>query len=307
MTEPLSARRFSALLAGRGFVPDLVFWYDACQIPWIFGFETAPAVVIGYSVDQYMHPWHMPYSAGFDAVCVAQKDYLPLFASSPQGRSVHWLPLFCDPARAADPGQPRDIPVSFVGTLDGRVNAGRKPFLRAFRKKAPLVMASGDFAPVFARSRLVLNQSAAGEINFRVFEAMACGAALLTEAIGNGLTDLFTPGQDLLTYRRGDAAEAARLALRALADPNLADIAVAGQGKVLSRHTVQARAKTILALASRLAASGAPASRVHQLAAVRAEVRKAYAMLATDEQLPLKDADRRFFLSLSQDQPIRTI
>ncbi len=304
LTEPLSARRFTSLLEGRGFAPDLVFWCDACQIPWVFGFETLPAVVIGYSVDQYMHPWHMPYSAGFDAVCVAQKDYLPLFSFSPQGRPAKWLPLFCDPVRTVDPGQPRDIPVSFVGTLEGRVNAARKPFLRAFRTKAPLFTASGDFAPIFARSRLVLNQSAAGELNFRVFEALASGAALLTEDVGNGLRDLFTPGRDLLTYRRGDPVEAARLALQALDDPNLPAIAASGRDKALSRHTVLARARTLLALARRLAATGAPARRLHRLAAVRTEVRKAYAMLATDEQLPLGQDDRRFFLGLSQDAAI---
>ena len=297
MSEPLSARRFTELLAAHGMAPDLVFWCDGCQIPWVFGLETLPAVVIGYSVDQYMHPWHVPYSMGFDAVCVAQRDYLPLFEESPHGRPVTWLPLFCDPGRDRDPGLPRDVPVSFVGTLDGRVNSARRPFLQAFRTKAPLFMTTGEYAPIFGRSRLVLNQSAAGELNYRVFQAMACGAALLTEEVGNGLETLFAPGTDLLTYRRGDPEDAARVALAALADPELEMIARAGREKTLSRHTVTTRARTVLALATRLAAQGAPAKRLHALSGVRRQLRKAYAMLALDEHLPLRESDREFFLS----------
>lgn len=295
--EPLSARRLRELLTARGMTPDLVFWCDACQIPWVFGLETLPCPVMGYSVDQYMHPWHVPYSMGFDAVCVAQKDYLPLFSESPHGRPAMWLPLFCDPARDRDAGRERDVPVSFVGTLDGRVNAARRPFLTAFRTQAPLFMTTGDYVPVFQRSRLVLNQSAAGELNFRVFQAMACGAALLTEEVENGLDDLFTAGKDMLTYRRGDPADAARVARQALGDPNLAEIARAGRDKALSRHSVGARARTLLALAARLAASGAPARRLHALDGVRRQLRKAYAMLAVDEHLPLRPQDREFFLS----------
>lgn len=296
LAGPLSAKRLTELLAARGFSPDLVFWCDACQVPWIFGFETLPAVVIGHSVDQYMNPWHVPYSAGFDAVGVAQKEYLRFFQSAPTDRPALWLPLFCDPARCLGPDSPRDIPVSFVGTLEGRVNAARKPFLHAFRTGAPLFLTSGDYGPIYRRSRLVLNQSAAGELNFRIFEAMGCGAALLTEAVGNGLTDLFKPDAELFTYACGNASDAIRVARRALADPRLPELAAAGRDKVLTRHTVQARAKTILALATRLAAQRAPAKRLHALRAVRAEVGKAYAMLAVDETLPLADAERRFFL-----------
>lgn len=295
----LSLRRLRELLAARFPDPDLVFWFDACQVPWIFGLETLPAVTIGYSVDQYMHPWHVPYSAGFDAFYVAQKDFLPLFANAPTPRPAIWAPLFCNPARDVDRGGERDIPVSFVGTLDGRVNTARRAFLQAFRKKAPLVALTGNYAPIFNRSRIVLNQSAAGELNFRIFEAMACGAAVLTEDTGNGLHELFTPGESILTYRRGDPADAARAALAALSDPALARIAAAGRDLVLKRHTVAVRAAMLLAQATRLAAARAPAVRLAQFAAVAAEMRKAYAMLAVDGALPLPEAQRRFFLAMA--------
>ena len=300
LAEPLTASKFLEVLASRGFKPDLVLWYDACQPPWVFGFERLPSVVIGYSVDQYMHPWHVPYSAAFDAVLVAQKDYLPLFTNAPTGRPAQWLPLFCDPAKDVAPGGERDIPVSFVGTLGGPANPGRKPFLDAFKTAAPLFCKQGAYAPVFGRSQIVLNQSAAGELNFRLFEAMACGAAVLTEETGNGLTELFTPGTDVLTYPRGDAVKAAATAKAALADPQaLAALAAAGKRTVLASHTKVQRARHILALAEELAAAGAPARRLAAMRAVDGELRKAYAMLATDEQLPLPLEVREMYLSMA--------
>lgn len=301
LTEPLSCKRFLDILAAKTMRPDLILWFDACQPPWIFGFENLPAVVIGYSVDQYMNPWHVPYSAACDAFFVAQKDYLPLFAPSPANRPADWLPLFCDPSRDRDPGLPRDIPVSFVGTLASFANPGRKPFLEAFRAKAPLFAKQGRYAPVFARSRIVLNQSAAGELNFRLFQAMACGAAVLTEQTENGLADLFTPGVDVLTYRRGDAAHAALVANAALAEPDaLAAVAAAGKRATLARHTVVSRARRILDTAVQLAKAGAPARRLAAMTTVRTEMRKAYAILATDEGLPLSVGERQFFLDMAR-------
>jgi hypothetical protein len=300
LSEPLSHMRFLELLSGFNMRPDLIFWCDACQTPWIFGIESMPAVTIGFSVDQYMNPWHVPYSAAFDAFLVAQKDYLPLFIDSPTKRPARWMPLFCSPDRDKELGLSRDIPVSFVGTVNGSANPHRHVFLTAFRNLAPLFVASGDYVPIYGRSKIVLNQSAAGELNFRLFEAMACGATVLTEDTQNGLTDLFTPGEDLLTYRRGDADHAAQVALAALDNPHLPAIAASGRRHVLAQHTVTGRAREVLTLAQELLSSGAPKGRLEQQDKVRDEVKKAYAFLATDDRLPICDPDRQFFLTMSR-------
>jgi glycosyltransferase involved in cell wall biosynthesis len=299
LAEPLSHRRFLDLLTAAGWQPDLVLWCDSCQPLWVFGLESLPAVVLGYSVDQYLNPWHVPYSAAFDTIFVAQKGYLPLFDQAHFVRPALWLPLYCDPDRGGPPDGVRDIPVSFVGTIESRANPGRKAFLEAFRERMPLYSTSGDYGPIFGRSRLVLNQSAAGELNFRVFEAMACGAALLTEATGNGLGELFCPGRDLLVYRRGDAADAADVARQALADPALPALAENGRRQTVTVHSALHRARTILATARRLAAAGAPRLRLARLAAVRLEVAKSYAFLGADTELPLPPEQRRFYLDLA--------
>jgi len=261
------------------------------------GLESLPSVNIAFSVDQYCNPWHVPYSAGFDAVLVAQKDYLPLFHDQRLPRQAEWFPLFCDSGGDRDPKMERTIPVSFVGTLDPPLNPARKGFLQTFQQNAPLMVFQGDYRRIFAQSRIVLNQSAVAELNYRLFQAMSCGAAVLTEATENGLDELFTPGEDLLTYPRGNAAAAAATANKALAGPQLAEIAAAGQRKARTRHSLSARARRVLALAAELQLAGVPYWRANNASLVREETARAYAMLASDHELPLPHGDREHYAS----------
>jgi glycosyltransferase involved in cell wall biosynthesis len=291
----LSLKGLQDILASRDFVPDLVLWSDTCQPPSVGGLEVLPWPTIAYSIDHYMNPWHIPYSAAFDLALVAQRDYLPLFVRE-HPRPALWLPLFCDPAHDQDPGSPRDIPVSFVGTLDSPANPARRPFLDAFKRLAPLVAATGDYRPIFARSRLVLNQSAAGELNLRIFQAMACGAAVLTEDAGNGLRDLFTPGEHLLVYERGNAAHAAARALDALAGKDLQAVALAGRKEVLGLHTVTDRARAILGEARKLLSGKAHRVRLANLGDIQVRMATAYSILALDEKLALPERLRSFYL-----------
>lgn len=299
LTEMLSLKGLLDLLEARGFRPDVALWCDQCQPPQVLGLECLPCLTVGFSIDQYCNPWHVPLSAGFDILLAAQRDYLPMFESPRLPRRVEWFPLFCDLDHDRDPGLERDIPVGFVGTLDPPLNPQRKPFLEAFRRGAPLVLRQGDYRPVFARSRMVLNQCAVGELNFRIFQAMSCGAALLTEDCGNGLRELFIPGEDLFVYARGDAAGAARTARQALGSPDLAQVAKCGQDKARARHSSLARAKRIIALAEAALRHGPPRWRRDNAALVREETARAYGMLASDLELPLPANLRSHFAALA--------
>ncbi len=303
LERPLSLKGLTDLLTSRGFTPDLVFWADVCRPPSVVGFENFPAVTLGYSIDSYCNPWHIPYGAAFDAMFAAQKDYVRFFDDAPITRPTAWLPLFADPDTDQDLGLDRDIPVSFVGTVTGSINTARKAFLARFKRRCPLFVLTGDYGSVFGRSRLVLNQSAAGELNFRVFQAMACGAALLTEDTGNGLNDLFTPGQDLLVYPRDDDRAAAALAHQALEPENaaaLAEMAVRGRDQVRAKHGADQRAAQVLAMARRLAAEGAPRRRLAALDLIRPMLANASFILASDEALPLPPDHRAFYAELGR-------
>ncbi|WP_461210301.1 glycosyltransferase family protein [Desulfocurvus sp. DL9XJH121] len=301
LAEVASLRRLLEFMEGRDFRPDLVVWCDSGRPPTVVGFEALPAPLVGFSIDQYCNPWHVPFSAAFDLMLLAQKDYLPLFDHRDLVRGTEWFPLFCDAVKDADPGVERDIPVGFVGTLTGSINSGRMAFMERFRKRQPLILRQGAYAPVFGRSRMVVNQSAAGEINFRTFQAAACGAAVLTEDIANGQNEIFTPGEDLLVYPRGDAEAAAAVAGEWLARPEaLAEVARAGRDLVLSAHSDRVRARTILERAEALIRRRSWIWRKDNQPVVRRELSKAYAMLGADEGLPIPGELRAQYVRLAQ-------
>lgn len=299
--EVASLRRLMEFMDSKGFKPDLVLWCDRCRPPSVVGFEGLPVPSIGFSIDQYCNPWHVPFSAAFDVILVAQKDYVPMFKHARLTRQYEWFPLFCDKSVDVDPGVERDIPVSFVGTLSGSINTGRMAFLNRFKAKHPVFLHQGVYPPIFGRSRIVVNQSAAGEINFRTFQAAACGAAVLTEDISNGQPEIFTPGVNLLVYPRGNPEAAAHVARKALEHPeDLADLARAGRDLVLTEHSDAARARTVMRHATKLLDSRAWTWRVDNRTIVNEELSKAYAMLGTDEVLPVPPAFREQYLRMSQ-------
>lgn len=295
----LSPKGLVDILKARDFTPDCTLWLDDCLPPAVSGFEALPGAVIGWSIDQYVNPWHVPYSGLFDVFNHAQKDVAPFYDSPEFDRPAHWTPLFCNPERDRDFGAPRDLPTVFVGSVGAPFNPERGPFLKAFKRNAPLVVLAGDYVEPFNRAKIVLNQSAAAELNFRLFEAAACGAAVLTEDVQNGLRDLFTPGEDLLLYPRGNAEAAARIARNALDDPSLPEIAASGRRKVLANHSLRTRAELLLDQAETILREKRFLKRFERRALIAEQARKAYAVLAVDEKLPLPPEQRAFYAGLA--------
>jgi hypothetical protein len=297
----ISLKQLWSILKQHNFYPDLVFWNDNCRLPSVIGFETLPCTCIGFSIDQYCNPWHVPYSAAFDLFLVAQKDYLPLFQKHKHLPKSEWFPLFCNPERDKDLGLTRDIPVSFVGTQDPPLNPQRFKLLTAFKKSFPLFLTTGNYVPIFARSQLVLNQSAAGELNFRIFQAAACGAAVLTEDTYNGLRDIFIPGQDILLYAKGDVSSALSNSKKALSmQEKLQKIARSGQEKVVQYHTVKVRGKRIIRHAETLIRQQNHKNRLQKQKRINQELAKCFLFISTDQQLPLPEEQRSFYASLAQ-------
>lgn len=288
LTQQLSAAGLIELLKTQSFCPDIILWADGCQIPSIFGFEIFPCPTIGFSIDQYCNPWHVPWSFCFDAFLVAQKDYLPLFASSDSPRTAEWFPLFFKAANPPSEPTKRDIPISFVGTVSGTINTARQNFLSAVSKRVPLFVHSGNFLPIYGRSQIVLNQSAAGEINFRFFEGPGCGALLVTEKTENGLAELLTPNEEILLYERQNATDAIRVCHEILATPErLQEMAAAAKRRVLREHGVTTRARQIIQLAKKLLQEKSWQWRLQNRNFVSKELAKTFTFLGTDTKLPL--------------------
>lgn len=299
---PFTPGGLSKTLAAASFTPDCVLWIDNGCLPLTVGLEAMRCPSLFYSVDTFCNPWHIPFANAFDLVLVAQKGYVTLFPSTV---SPEWLPLFCQKlpddlsCENCLSQQERDIPVSFVGTLHPRNIPDRIIFLEEFKRRHPLVMLQGEYFPVFCRSSIVLNQTAVSEVNYRCFESMACGAALLTEESEDGLLDLFTPGVNILPpYQRGNAEQAAGIAKAWLSNPEkLRDISRAGFELVHKLHTARQRAEQIAKLLEDAVLGAIHRQRLAELAKRRILLSTAYAILAVELEKTLP-AHKQHYLEL---------
>lgn len=293
------AMRVYQRLREAGFTADAALFCDAGNLPIFPGMEELPCPTAFYSIDTYCNTWHMSYGHGFDAVFAAQRDHVHMFSA--EGIPTRWLPLFARHGHDVWRHEARDIPVAFVGTLDPANIPDRRPFLEDFRKRHPLIMHSGAYADIFNRASIVLNQTAFSELNFRCFEAMACGAALLMEHAANGLELLFTVGEDILpTYKRGDAGAAAAIAQKALAHPaTLAALARRGHDKVHAEHLDIHRARHVAAVLDALAQDHAHEQRQQDLPRRRRLLSAAYGMLADGLVEPTLRQHSIYFKNLS--------
>ena len=285
LRHPVAWIRLEATLAAQGFTPDCALWVDDGNLPAVLGLEALPCPSVFYSIDTFCNPWHVPFAQSFDQAVAAQKAHVELFPSLAE--NPVWLPLFAPDDLQSGPADERDIPVAFVGTLKPHNIPQRYPFLEAFRRLHPLFFKQGAYAPVFSRAKIVLNQTAAMEVNFRCFESMACGAALLTESSRqHGLEELFTPGEHILQpYAPNDAAQAAALAAHWLVEPEaLRAVAEAGCARVRERHLASHRAAFITELMNALIANRAQAARLEHLEHRRRLLSTAYAILMSELQ-----------------------
>lgn len=227
-----------------GWEPDAIILGDDSRPLGVLGLEDAPCPVMLLSIDAHHHAhWHAPVASACALAFVAQSDYLPTFAAA--GAIARWLPLWAPDDLPPPSPSPRHQ-MAFVGSLDARFHPERVALLDALRPRLPLHVATGPYADVFTHSRIVLNQTVGGDLNARVFEAMACGALLLTERTTNGLLTLFADGEDLATYPRGNADAVVAEATRWLADePSRARVAARGRERVRAEHCERHRADTI--------------------------------------------------------------
>lgn len=228
-----------------GFVPDVLVVADKSRPPFVLGMEDFPCLTVFYSVDSHIHSWHTWYAQAFDFCLVSLRDHLPNFDGPflPAER-VCWSPAFAWDIDAPDETIERSRDCLFVGTVSENTPR-RAAFLRELGAALPdLEVTRGNYRRLYPRARIVLNQCEHEDLNFRVFEALGCGACLLTPRIGHGLTELFAEGEELVCYTPHDAADAAARARELLADPpRMARLRQAGLAAVNAGHRAVHRAR----------------------------------------------------------------
>lgn len=179
----------------------------------------------------------------FDDVLLSHPHALQLLPHDPA--RVHWTPLAVDPAVFCDRGGARDLDVAFVGSTDS-IWAPRRRLLERIARRyrtndffAPRC-AFEEIAGIYNRARIVVHLPIFNALNPRVFEAMGCGALLVTGRADNRLESLFADGTHLVTF--GDEDEAIATIDHYLAhEDERTRIARAGCEEVHRSHTYAER------------------------------------------------------------------
>jgi hypothetical protein len=245
--EELTVFSWSDLVARAGWEPDALVVADKSRLPFVLGVEDMPCLTVTYCVDTHIHSWLPWYAQAFDLCLASLRDHLRLFANKAlTEEQVRWFPAF---AKDDDrPGRIREEwDCLFVGTVNADKTPKRMAFLQELRALTPgLHSVHGDYRLLFPRGRVALNHCEAGDLNFRVFEALGCGACLLTPRIGHGLLDLFQNGVHLVTYEPDDVQDAARRIQALLANPlKRSLLRTAGLAAIDAGHRAKHRAEEL--------------------------------------------------------------
>ena len=258
---------WNQITAAAGFVPDSLIVADKSLPPFVTGMETFPCLTTFYAVDTHIHSWFPLYAQGFDSCMVSLKDHLPLFAGNRLSKDVlWWSPAYANPKdepRPQDPQKP-SWDVIFVGTADPTVNPDRCMFLKAVAERIPgLHVERGDYRTLYPQAKIVLNHAASNDLNFRVFEALGCGACLVTPFVRHGLEDIFQNGEDLFIFDQNDVDGLAKLLKALLAAPVRREkVAAQGHATVHAGHYAHHRATAFAERIENLIHSGAAATMI---------------------------------------------
>jgi hypothetical protein len=229
------------------FQPDMIFQGDHSGPLLHTGLEEVGLPKVWYAVDAHLHgDWYRNYALVFDRVYCAQQNQVNLLST--WHPDVQWLPLYCSEAVEPLPWNKRDIPISFVGKIESRLNPVRKQFFDALNDLGIEVhTATGKWAPVYCRSKIVINNAVNDDLNLRFFEATGSGALLVTDELTHSMSDILIPGEDYLTYRHGDGASCKeRIDWAFSHDAQAAEMAKRAYEKISSAHREEHRAAEVL-------------------------------------------------------------
>jgi tetratricopeptide (TPR) repeat protein len=237
-----------------GEPPDLIFQIECGTVKFFpRDLERVSIPKAFYAIDpHYNSHWHKYYLGVFDTVFVSFAQYLDEYrAINP---NTHHLPHAHDADSYHEfPGM-RDLDVVFVGHVDPECRPQRSRLLDALKDRFSVTIRSGiwneEVAKLYSRAKIVFNDNDQGVLNPRNFEAMACGALLVTNP-AVGLEELFEDRRDLVVYH--DVDELVRLVDHYLkADAERERIAVGGRERTGARHSWRTRIKTCYAELERL-------------------------------------------------------
>lgn len=244
LDEPLSG---TIARQEKGWDPSLYLWIDS-GVDDLSDIESLPCPRACYIIDTHCaFETRLAIARRFNFTFLAQKTRLDDFVRAGVP-NVAWAPLACSPKLHAVGPMDRKYDVAFVGAVPDDPNDRRKKLLDAVAWQFPNSWIGKawpeDMARIYAQAKIVVNVSAARDINMRVFEALASGAMLITDE-ADGLEELFRDGEHLAIYRNdSDLPLLIEHYLRS--DGDRKRIAKAGNALVLNEHTYRHRTRQMM-------------------------------------------------------------
>jgi glycosyltransferase involved in cell wall biosynthesis len=210
------------------------------------GLERLSCPKFAWLIDTHKKPaFHAEIARDMDLTFYAHKVWGHVF----KGASA-WLPLHADEKFFHPVERARDLDVVFVGSQEWRAEPLRR-IAERHGLKIEVRCTTGpreksETAALYARAKLVFNRHCANDLNFRVFESMACGRVLLTDAQWNGQYDLFEDKEHYLLYK--DERDLESLIIEYLArDEGRKRIEQGAFETARKHHTTAARVRQLVA------------------------------------------------------------
>lgn len=238
------------IIEAAGYTPDWIIFMDSLARVIPQGFEKSSYPMAAYFIDSTINRfWQRPLAQLFNLALTDQAEDAEALAES--GLNAQWFPLAADTKIYQPHSLPKKYDITFIGNRNPETRIKRENILRSLEANFNLRIFSGnppvspsEAAAVYSQSRLTLNENLFPSVNLRLFEAMACGAAVLTEENGAGIDRLFAEGDHLVTYNPDNLLEKAAYYLD---NPNEREsIAEKGSELVIKEHSFRARAAQLL-------------------------------------------------------------
>ncbi len=234
------------------FNPDLIFLVDNSTPLIHLGLEEFSIPKIWFAIDSHLHShWHKHYAPIFDWVFCAQSNQVSGLQSFQP--NVFWLPLCFSLSLEFIPWVERKFELSFIGFINADLNPQRASLINQIQDHGLVIHGFEGNAPqTYQQSRIVFNQSVADDLNFRFFEAMGCGALLITDSLSHSHNEIGEIGRDYLVYEAGNAKDLIQKIHWAQVHPQAAEaIARSGQALVQNKHLTKYRVEKIFEIINR--------------------------------------------------------
>jgi hypothetical protein len=256
LSPPPGAASLPELLAGLPEPPDCVLHQENLATRLVLtDLAAASCPVLFWALDPHLNFfWQRHYARTCSATASSQPHLAEAFAAAGAANAA-WVPWHGQ-SRPLAPFADRSVPLAFAGRVTPQRR--RRQWFADHLARYGLVLrqdAHGpDLAALYDAAQIVPNESIAGEINLRLFEAASSGCLAVAERRPAAVEELFVPEREAFYY--DDVLELDERIRFALAHPHLTEaMGRAAHAAVAARHLASHRAAALLDLAR---TAGAP-------------------------------------------------